>query len=68
MTVMPLGRFKGTRFEDVPRSYCLWLLNQPGVRLDLRIALKRRLGMPAAPIPAVPDFKMAQAGEGEQHA
>jgi uncharacterized protein (DUF3820 family) len=64
MTTMPTGRYRGLPIVDVPRTYRQWVLKQSNVRPDLRVSIKRSLGMVVAPLPpAVPDFKMAAAGE-----
>jgi hypothetical protein len=65
METLKFGRWRGTRLDKVPRSYLMWLVRQENIRPDLRVALKRRLGMPVA-APAVPvaaDFKAAAAGD-----
>jgi uncharacterized protein (DUF3820 family) len=63
MTTMPFGRYGGTPLQDVPKQYLRWLLRQGNIRPDLRIAIKRQLGIAVAPLPAVFDFKAAAAGE-----
>jgi hypothetical protein len=62
---MPIGRYKGKPLETVPKTYLRWLLRQGHVRPDLRIAVKRHLGIMTAPPPSAFDFKMAAAGERE---
>jgi hypothetical protein len=64
---IPFGRYRGRPLNAVPRDYLRWLLRQPNVRPNLRIALKRELRILAAPAPAF-DFKRAaggDVGEGE---
>jgi hypothetical protein len=65
MNALRFGRYRGIPLELVPRAYCVWLVRQPGVTPDARLALKRRLGLlTAAPIPPPTfDFKAAQAGD-----
>lgn len=57
------GRYRGNALSDVPKQYLRWMVRQARVRPDLRITIKRHLGMPTA---AVVDFKAAAAGEGRQ--
>jgi len=62
MTTMPIGRYRGKPLDVVPKQYLRWLVQQHGVRPDLRIAIKRHLGIMVAP-PAALDFKAAAAGD-----
>jgi uncharacterized protein (DUF3820 family) len=67
MDVMPIGRYRGVPLAKVPRAYLSWLVRQPSVRPDLRVAIKKRLGIVtvAAAMPPVTDFKAAAAGDCE---
>jgi len=37
-TIMPFGKYKGQRFEEIPLSYLDWMLGQ-----DIRDPLRRQL-------------------------
>ena len=66
MEKMPIGRYRGTSLAKVPRPYMLWLVRQPRIRPDLRLALKKRLGIVTAPLlPATVDYKLMAAGDCE---
>jgi hypothetical protein len=62
MNSMLFGRYRGRSLTTIPKTYLRWLLTQPGVRPDLRTAIKHRLGIVTAP-PILPDFKRAAAGD-----
>jgi hypothetical protein len=68
-TTLKFGRYRNLPLDRVPRAYRIWMLRAGHLTPDLRISVKRSLGMAAAPQPApaicpqaLPDFKMLQAG------
>ncbi len=42
-TVMPFGKHKGKPFEDIPRSYLVWLAKQPNLMPILKDKLSSYL-------------------------